>query len=208
MHDTVIQGCVGVSTLLDAAARFRNLDAGEAETLLDQARIQATSTLEEARQAVWDLRHPDATESSIHLLFDLARKLGAEHGIEIETEIVGKGAADPDTDRTLLLVGREALRNAVAHSKARRVSVRIHFEPSNVCLEVCDDGSGFVAGREEVGENRHFGIVGMRERVAELGGSFSIVSGPGNGTKVVARIPLGGFGQRETTFRQSRAGAQ
>ena len=208
MHDTVIQGCVGVSTLLDAAARFRNLDAGEAEALLDQARIQATSTLEEARQAVWDLRHPDAAESSIHLLFDLARKLGVEHGIEIETEIVGKGSVDPDTDRTLLLVGREALRNAVAHGKARRVSVRIHFEPSSVCLEVSDDGSGFVAEREETGENRHFGIVGMRERVAELGGAFSIVSAPESGTKVVARIPLGGFGPNEPTFRQSRAGAR
>ena len=109
MHDTVIQGCVGVSTLLDAAARFRDLDSAETETLLDHARIQANSTLEEARQAVWNLRHPEAAELSINTLFDLARKLGVEHGIQIETEMAGSGSLDPETDRTFLLVAREAL---------------------------------------------------------------------------------------------------
>jgi signal transduction histidine kinase len=193
MHDTVIQGCVGVSTLLEAAARFRHLDAAEAEILLDQAKIQANSTLEEARQAVWNLRHPEATESSIALLFDLARKLGIEHGIQIETEMVGRGSLDPETDRTFLLVGREALRNAASHAKPARISLHVRFEPSEVSLEIADDGSGFAAEREASGQNRHFGIVGMRERVEKLGGVFSIVSNQGAGTKVAARVPLPGL---------------
>jgi ligand-binding sensor domain-containing protein/signal transduction histidine kinase len=204
MHDTVIQGCVGISTLLEAAARFKDLDAVEAEILLDQARIQANSTLEEARQAVWDLRNPEGTESSITLLFDLARKLGAEHGIQIETEVVGRGSLDPETDRAFLLVGREALRNAAVHAKPGHISLRVRFEPSEVSLEVADDGSGFAAEREAPGENRHFGIVGMRERVEKLNGVFSIVSHQGAGTKIVARAPLPGGHANEPTVRQSR----
>ena len=190
MHDTVIQGCVGVSTLLEAAARFRDLDATEAEALIDHARIQANSTLEEARQAVWNLRHPEAAELSITALFDLARKLGAEHGIQIETEMAGGGSLDPEADRTFLLVAREALRNAVVHAKPGRISVRVRVEASEAVLEVADNGSGFAADHEEAGQNRHFGIVGMRERVEKLGGVFSVVSARGTGTTVVARVPL------------------
>jgi ligand-binding sensor domain-containing protein/signal transduction histidine kinase len=204
MHDTVIQGCVGVSTLLEAAARFRDLDSAETETLLDHARIQANSTLEEARQAVWNLRHPEAPELSINTLFDLARKLGVEHGIQIETEMAGSGSLDPETDRTFLLVAREALRNAVVHAKPERISVRVQIEPSEALLEVADDGIGFAAERENNGQDRHFGIVGMRERVEKLGGAFSIVSNPGTGTTVVARVPLTGPHRNESTVRQFR----
>jgi ligand-binding sensor domain-containing protein/signal transduction histidine kinase len=208
MHDTVIQGCVGVSTLLEAAARFRNVDTVEAETLLEQARIEANTTLEEARQAVWNLRHPEGAESSIDMLFDLARKLGKEHGIPIETEMAGKRSLDPGTDRTILLVGREALRNAVVHGKPENVSLRISFEPAEVSLTVTDNGSGFAADHEQAAENRHFGILGMRERVEKLGGAFSIVSEPGAGTRVVARIPLAGVQPSDATTPQFPAGAR
>jgi ligand-binding sensor domain-containing protein/signal transduction histidine kinase len=212
MHDTVIQGCVGVSTLLEAAARFQGVDDGEAETLLEQARIQANCTLEEARQAVWNLRHPEAAESSITLLFDLAQKLGAEHGIQIVSEMVGResperGLLDGETDRTLLLVGREALRNAVAHGKPKRISLAVTFDASEVRLEVEDDGTGFV-GEGNGGQGRHFGIVGMRERVEKLGGEFAIAGGPGIGTRVTARMPLAGPSARGATVRQSPAGAR
>jgi len=204
MHDTVIQGCVGVSTLLEAAARFKDLDAAEAEALLDHARIQANGTLEEARQAVWNLRHPEAVESSITTLFDLAHKLGAQHGIQIETEMTGGGSLDAETDRTFLLVAREALRNAVVHAKPKRIAVQIQIESGEALLEVSDDGLGFSAERDENGQHRHFGIVGMRERIERLGGVLSIVSHPGAGTCVVARVPLGGLAANEPTAQQFR----
>lgn len=190
MHDTVIQGCVGISTLLEAAERFRDHDAAEAEALLDQARAQIKNTLDEAREAVWDLHHREAGESSIAMLFEPARKLGDEYGIQIETETVGKGSLDAETDRTLLLAGREGLRHAVSHARPGRIKLRIEFLPSGIGLELTDDGAGFVPEPEDTAQNRHFGIVGMRERVEKLGGAFSIVSSPRTGTRVSARLPL------------------
>lgn len=191
MHDTVIQGCVGVSTLLEAASRFLRTDAAEAAQLLAQARSQVRETLEEARQAVWDLRHSAGNRSPIADLFDLARNLGKEHGVIVETEIAG-ASVPPDllAERALLLVGREALRNAVSHASPARISVRIAFEPQCVRMEVRDDGEGFDAGAARLEFQGHFGIMGMRERVEQAGGAFTLNSQPGKGTVVAVSIPL------------------
>ncbi len=189
MHDTVIQGCVGVATLLEAAAGYRRADRSEADKLVDQARLQVTKTLEEAREAVWDLRHPQPPESAINVLFDLAHELGDEHNIRIDARREGSGALDPDVDRTILLVGREALGNAVAHADPSRIAITVGYTPFDVRLEVDDDGVGFDVPRETPPESRHFGLTGMRERVEAAGGSFRIESKPGAGTKVCARIP-------------------
>ena len=97
MHDTVIQGCVKVSTLLEAVAGYRKVGSPEADKLLDQARVQVTGTLEEARQAVWDLRHSPAAESSIAILFDLARSLGEEHNIDMQTKMSGGSVPGTET---------------------------------------------------------------------------------------------------------------
>jgi len=191
MHDTVIQGCVGVSTLLEAASRFLRTDAAEAAHLLAQARSQVRETLEEARQAVWDLRHSAGNRSPIADLFDLARNLGKEYGVMVETEIVG-ASVPPDllAERALLLVGREALRNAVSHGSPSRISVRIAFEPQCVRMEVRDDGEGFDACAARLESQGHFGIVGMRERVEQAGGAFTLSSQPGKGTLVAVSVPL------------------
>ncbi len=195
MHDTVIQGCVGVSTLLEAAGRTQLTNPAEARSLVTQAREQVRSTLEEARQAVWDLRNQAAVDSGVSSLIDLAQRLGAEKSIQVETEISGKRAAqDPELDRTLLLVGREALRNAVAHGRPSRIGVRVEFRALDVELEVKDNGVGLSPGFAASEDSGHFGILGMRERVERLGGSFSLSSGDGGGTTVSARIPIGRVG--------------
>jgi ligand-binding sensor domain-containing protein/signal transduction histidine kinase len=191
MHDTVIQGCIGVSTLLEAASRLQRSNLTEAGDLLDHARAQVRTTLEEARNAVWNLRHASEADSSISRLCELAQKLGRERNMRIETEITGERVPlDAMTDRTLLLVGREALRNAVSHAQPSRVAVRIDFKSSEIGLEVRDDGAGFDVAGNATGDHGHFGIIGMRERVEQMGGSFRLDSSPGGGTQVVASLPL------------------
>lgn len=197
MHDTVIQGCVGVSTLLEAAGRLQVTDPEEASGLLSQAREQVRSTIDEARQAVWDLRSQAAADSGVASLIELARRLGAEKSIHVETEVSGKRLAqDPELDRTLLLVGREALRNAVAHGRPSRIGVRVEFRALDVELEVKDNGVGIGPGQLASDGEGHFGIVGMRERVERLGGSFSLGAAAGGGTRVTARIPVGPISRR------------
>jgi ligand-binding sensor domain-containing protein/signal transduction histidine kinase len=200
MHDTVIQGCVGVSTLLEAVTRFQRTNLDEAAHLLAHARSQVKETLEEARQAVWDLRHSSREQSPIVDLFDLARKLGNEYGAKVETEIEGeRRSLDALTDRALLLVGREALRNSVSHGNPTWIWVRIAFKGAGVRMEVRDDGKGFDSEVSLAESKGHFGIIGMRERVEQLGGAFAIDSHPGEGTVVTVSFPAPAAPQNSTS---------
>lgn len=191
MHDTVIQGSVAVSTLLDAVSRLQRTNLSEAGRVLAHARAQIKETLEEARKAVWDLRHSTTAREPIADLFELAKKLGNEHGARVETAIEGERVAlDPLMERTLLLVGREALRNSVLHGSPANISVRVVFEGSRVRMEVLDDGRGFDSDSARLEPMDHFGIVGMRERAEQLGGEFEIRSKPGKGAVVIVSFPV------------------
>lgn len=202
MHDTVIQGCAGVSTLLEAAASLPGAPASPVRDLIDHARVQARLTLDEARQAVWDLRHTQLEGDIVTVLRDFARQLGAEKGIPIDVEFSGEPPQlEQRTMRSLLLVAREAIRNAANHADPRHVKIRVDFEPDEARLEVADDGRGFNPS-SQFGEQGHFGIVGMRERVEQLGGVFDVRSAPGRGTSVIARLPLGGVRLRRETVEQ------
>jgi signal transduction histidine kinase len=192
MHDTVLQGCVAVAMLIEAAGYVQTSNPEEASALLKQAREQAKGTIEEARLAVWDLRSDEPSAAGVSSLIELARRLGSEKSIHVETEVRGKRLTqNPELDRTLLFVGREALRNAVAHGKPGRIGVRVEFRARDVELEVKDDGVGMSPDIAASGSEGHFGIPGMRERVERLGGSVSLTSAMGGGTTVTARIPLG-----------------
>jgi ligand-binding sensor domain-containing protein/signal transduction histidine kinase len=192
MHDTVIQSCVGVSTLMDAAARTRRVDPEEAGRLLDHARAQVKSTLEEARQAVWDLRHYEDGVSAIDRLIDLAQKVGAENGIQVETAVLGKRQLnDSATDRALLMAGREALRNAVQHGRPSRITLTARYESDSINLRIDDDGLGFdtQAALDSGHLGIHFGILGMRERIEQACGAFLLRSSSG-GSSVQMTVPL------------------
>jgi signal transduction histidine kinase len=192
MHDTVIQGCVGVSTLLEAASAFQQSNAARSKELVDQARVQVRLTLDEAREAVWDLRRDHIEGDITGTLHDLARQLTTENGIPIEVEFVGSPPAiQQQTLRSILLVAREAIRNAAHHGLPKQIRIQMSFETQEVRLEVMDDGRGFAPAAEPEDANGHYGIVGMRERVEQLGGSFLVRSSPGQGTSVVARLPVG-----------------
>jgi signal transduction histidine kinase len=89
----------------------------------------------------------------------------------------------------LFRVAQEGLNNALAHSGAGRVRVEACFE-GGVCLRVRDDGGGFVVPpRLEDLPGDHLGLIGMRERLAELGGILIVTSTPGQGTVLEARVP-------------------
>jgi signal transduction histidine kinase len=89
----------------------------------------------------------------------------------------------------LLRIGQEALTNSLKHAQPSRIDVRLAFRTKSVTLAVSDDGCGFSA-EARARENGHFGLVGMRERVSRLGGTFVLETAPGAGTKIAVVIPL------------------
>jgi signal transduction histidine kinase len=86
---------------------------------------------------------------------------------------------------------QEAIANVVKHAAARGATVHLRLEHGDVVLQVSDDGRGFDTGQTggwAPGSGR-WGLVGMRERVALLGGTLAVHSRPGGGTRVTATIP-------------------
>ena len=124
-------------------------------------------------------------------LSDLTRNVSDEKGIPVSLEVEGSPIPLPDaTNRALTLVAREALRNAVAHAKPSSVRIRLSFASSAIRLGIEDDGCGFAPAARQLAADGHFGILGMRERMEQIGGSLEVSSSSGKGTTVGVTLPL------------------
>jgi len=88
-------------------------------------------------------------------------------------------------------VVQEALTNVARHAQANRVNLRLERKVHTVAALIEDDGQGFDVEKLAGGEapERGAGLLGIRERVSSLGGSFSIQSSPGQGTRLTIEIP-------------------
>ena len=202
MHDTVIQGCVGASTLLEAAAGFAVREGAHMSEFLNRARMQLRLTLDEARQALCDLRHDSFARGLAGALEELGKSVSQEVNLPVEVKIEGDPLLLPeDVSRNLLLIAREAIRNAVAHAEPSRIQVFLSFSAMQLRLEIQDDGCGFVVDESTFSAHDRFGITGMRERAVQLAGSFALFSQPAAGTSVIVILP--NTSRRFNLFRAS-----
>jgi signal transduction histidine kinase len=116
----------------------------------------------------------------------LVEQVASETRIKIDSVLEDVGGS-PQTQLLIYQVAREGIGNAVKHASAARLFIALTIVERRIRLIVEDDGKGFVAG--EVDGDKHFGLQLMRERVDMAGGTFSLESTPGGGTKIVAEFP-------------------
>jgi len=112
---------------------------------------------------------------------------------EMEEKLIVVGDVDTVSDEVLeqlFLVLREAVRNSVSHSEASKVSVEVRTNEERIVGVVEDDGQGFDRKSSEWAEAG--GLAYMAERASLLGGTCSIESAPGEGTRVETSFPLDG----------------
>jgi signal transduction histidine kinase/ligand-binding sensor domain-containing protein len=198
MHDTVIQGCTGISALLEAMASRAGEEAAAKDGLLEVARVQARATIDEARQAIWNMRHE--RETSVDLIAALkgvavqttreseAGEQGTVVAFEHDVERMTVGAS---VAHEILMTVREAVYNSAQHSRCGRVEMDLKVRGDELVINVADNGCGFAMDGAEVAAEGHYGIVGMRERVQRLGGQMELTSARGVGTRVQLRLRVG-----------------
>jgi ligand-binding sensor domain-containing protein/signal transduction histidine kinase len=191
MHDTVIQGCASVSALIEALASLLKREDQLTQNLVEHARTQLRTTIDEAREAVWNLRRNKAAENSLGVaLRGMAEQIGKEYSIPISCELTGRPfVLNQFATHELLMMVREALHNAVLHAKPGKIEIRAAFARNDLTLEVRDNGCGFDPAAIEAHADHHYGLVGMRERVQQVGGRFRLESAHGKGTEVQIQIP-------------------
>jgi ligand-binding sensor domain-containing protein/signal transduction histidine kinase len=192
MHDTLIQGCVGVSALLEAASSAREVSPSISDVLLDRARNEVRAAVDEARQAVWNLRESSGSgEDLVNAVSQLAQRTEREMGIPVKFGSSGSPLAlGAEGEWSLLMIIREALQNSIRHAAPKSLSVLLNFDRHSLRVEIEDDGRGFDPSIIASSNGHHYGLIGMRERVERLGGEFHITTSPGKGTQVRLRIPL------------------
>ena len=194
IHDTLAQGFSSILLLARAGA------ASEVDTanqhLFEQIRDVAAENLTEARAVVNALR-PEALSdaplpAAVQRLLD---RLHEQTGILAELHVEGRARPLPTiVEVGLLRLCQGALGNVRSHSRANRVSVTLNYEEDLVLLDIVDDGVGFdpATTRRSEREGSGFGLQAMGERLAALGGTFTVESAPGEGTAVAASVPLTG----------------
>ena len=203
MHDTLIQGCVGVSTILEGISSQGGEANDELSSLLNYARIQLRLTLDDARRALWNLRK---NETQATMIAPLLISLADEVATEARTKILSDTAGQPysiatEQARELLMVVREALFNAVHHSNATEIGLQIFFLQDSLEITVRDNGKGFDPHRLELRGQVHYGLIGMKERIQRMNGTFRLSSEPGAGTKVGISVPSKLVEARKTGVR-------
>jgi signal transduction histidine kinase len=195
IHDTLAQGMSGLVLQLQGIDRYLNSNPELAREELSEAIRLARHNLQEARRSVWELRAglPEqmALEEAVRAETDKLRADGRVAVFDVEGSPVRLGA---EAEHNLYRIVQEALTNVRRHSRARQVRVVLRYVPGVVELVVEDDGAGFPATTQQRPDGDHFGLMGMRERARLMGGSFAVETAPGQGTRIMVRLPVPSIG--------------
>lgn len=201
LHDAVSQQLFAISMTATAVGRTLERDFDKARRQIFLIEEMASVAQSEMRALLLHLRpvHLEGkhlSEGVIELLQELSLKVPMEISWELDDQVeLPKGIEDH-----LFRIVQEALSNALRHSKATKLEVRLtHPTQDAIRLMIRDNGIGF-----DLDAKKHasYGIVTMKERVNEIGGSLNLITAPGKGTRIDIRVPImaeggEGFGERD-----------
>lgn len=187
LHDSVTQALYGVA--LCAEAGTRQLSSGEMGFVAKHLREIQTITqeaLREMRLLIFELSPPMLRQAGLAAALRM-RLEAVEERVGLETELIvdSCGRLPLKLEEGLYRVAQEALNNVLKHAHASRVSVGLKMDQEMIRLEIADNGIGF---DPSVYEGGGFGLRGMQDRVAHLGGKMWVQSNHGDGTRVQVEV--------------------
>jgi len=190
IHDTVIQDMIGAALQLEILG-FQIADQPEkAGSMLDTLALRLRETIARSRNMVWSLHSTAVVQYS---LVEVLRHAEAEFrlGELPRFELISSGELrdiHPLVRDEVYRICREALANAFRHSNAQNVHVIVRFLPEILEVEIGDDGLGIDEEIRLHGRPGHFGLPGMLAHAQRIGARISILSAPGQGTKILLRV--------------------
>ncbi|MCI0477983.1 MAG: sensor histidine kinase, partial [Anaerolineales bacterium] len=186
LHDGPIQDLVGLNMQLGLLLAE---NASPAEPLTAM-RVQVRALLTELRQVCLELRPPMLDTLGLGAaLRAYADVWSAQNNVAVQLDLPVDAtlrALPGEVAVNLYRVAQEVLANVARHAHARSVALQLVFQNARLALTIRDDGWGFVVPTilGDLAAQGHFGLVGMRERVALIGGELALESAPGKGTTI------------------------
>ena len=192
LHDEVGQALTGMRVeMANLSTLMRAGDANAVAAKTDEIKQMVEDSLGVVRNMALLLRPSMLDDLGLVPALEWqAREVSKRSGVRVNVE-AGQVSEDlPEEHKTCIYrVVQEALHNCIRHAGARSVTVTVRQSPEELSLSVEDDGKGFDVRRE-----RGLGLIGIEERVANLGGNFAVESAPGRGSRLRISLPL-----KETT---------
>jgi two-component system, NarL family, sensor histidine kinase DevS len=187
LHDETGQALASI--LLGLGQLEDAVESQEARRAAADLRELVVTTLQNVRRLAVELR-PSALDDFglVPAVERLAATITEQAGPVVDVEAqLGDTRLPPEAETALYRIIQEALTNVVKHASAERVSITLVHKRATAVVVVEDDGNGFDPAAVGTGS---LGLVGMRERVALVGGRLTVESSPGAGTTLVAEVPV------------------
>lgn len=187
LHDTLAHTLSALSVQLETARAYQDVDPAATADILKTALAATRTGLQETRQALKSLRASPLEEMGLALaLRQLATETAERANLDLHFLVPTHFPPMPHAiEQCIYRVTQEATANVAHHANARTLTVQLTFN-GELVLQVRDDGLGFDPKQAEA--EGHFGLVGMRERAALVGGVLNVTSEPGAGTVVQLTI--------------------
>jgi len=190
LHDGPAQQLAQAAMQVECLERLLAHDPAAARAELAALRASLQHTAADLRRVLFDLRLPVVEQFGlVALLRAYLDEFGRQTGLRIEPTLP---ATEPSLAReqviALYRIAQEALTNVRKHAGARRVALRLAEDTARgaLVLEIEDDGRGFTATAQRPGR---YGLLGMHEHAALVGAQLTIDGRPGQGARVVVRLP-------------------
>lgn len=203
LHDGIVQDLAYMRLRLEMLERSIEANPDQAVEQTVELQRQFNDAIDNLRNMVNEFRKPrQQTRGITGRLRDIAGKMAEqpiseqEPAIELDLSEISGVRLEPEVERAVVGIVREAMQNIRKHAGASSVHVEVQRNDDVLEVEVRDDGQGIPEEMLTDGRELHFGVEQMRELAEEMGGSLNIHGHQGKGTRVQASIPLVPEGRR------------
>ncbi len=192
LHDGMAQILAYVNTKAQAVRGYLEREhPEEALGQLEQLATAARTAYTDAREAILALRTEVGPRRPLEeALSEFLERWEEQSGIQTELSVDARPTLEPMVELQLLRIIQEALSNARKHSGAGAIQVTMRRVAERLQVTIADDGSGFDPYALQRSDFPRFGLAIMRERAESVGGSMTVYSRPGVGTRVIIHVPL------------------
>ncbi len=203
LHDEIGQRLTGMRMEINSLGGLRNAPQERFDERVHETKDLIEQTIRTVRDLAMGLRPSMLDDIGLGPALEwLGRDFSRRGGIPVDVRIDGSLEGLPEEHRTCVYrVVQEAITNCARHAQAKSVRISVHGSTEHVAVTVQDDGTGL----SSIGTAAHrgLGLLGIEERVRELGGIFRIASQPGRGTMLTVELPVAMVvhGASENTYR-------
>lgn len=187
IHDSLGHSLTALNIQLEGALKLWQLQPAKAQVLLTEAKKLSSTALQDVRQSVSVLRSDPLQGRTLEsALAQLLHNFEQTTGIRPASQLNLSQLISPEISTAVYRIAQEALTNIYKHGAATRVEIHLWTSRAMLYFEIRDNGKGFKPEQNSTG----FGLQGMHERAAAIGGELRVKSQPGSGSIVSGNFPL------------------